>query len=86
MQACPLSPRDLLHMDYAICFGYAELYGLSAHRQQPELLDWPGPLEAGMAWSLEGTRRLLSALFFGENFDELEEDPSLEDDDLPFDL
>ena len=27
LDACPLSPRDLLHLDYAICLGYAEIQG-----------------------------------------------------------
>lgn len=40
MEACPLTPRDLLHLDYAICLGYAEAQGESA---VGGLLDWPGP-------------------------------------------
>src|ERR1051326_8388256 len=44
MEKCPLTPRDLLHLDYAICLGYAESLG-----SNPKLLaampmmDWPGP-------------------------------------------
>jgi hypothetical protein len=44
MEACPLTPRDLLHLDYAICLGYAE--ALAAERRESRsapLLDWPGP-------------------------------------------
>ena len=29
LDACPLSPRDLLHLDYAICLGYVELEGVN---------------------------------------------------------
>jgi hypothetical protein len=45
MEACPLTPRDLLHLDYAICLGYAEALGADrrALRTAP-LLDWPGPV------------------------------------------
>lgn len=44
MDACPLTPRDLLHLDYAICLGYAEAQG-----DDPKVLavlpvlEWPGP-------------------------------------------
>src|SRR5437868_4116827 len=31
MEACPLSPRDLLHLDYAISLGYVETVGLDPH-------------------------------------------------------
>lgn len=43
MEACPLTPRDLLHMDYAICLGYAEVKGHDpqALGNQP-VLEWPG--------------------------------------------
>jgi hypothetical protein len=44
MEACPLTARDLLHLDYAICLGYAEAQGIDpvALAALP-LLDWPGP-------------------------------------------
>ncbi|HZP82553.1 MAG TPA: hypothetical protein VFB21_13015 [Chthonomonadaceae bacterium] len=44
MEACPLTARDLLHLDYAICLGYAEAQGsdLRALAGVP-VLDWPGP-------------------------------------------
>lgn len=41
MEACPLTARDLLHMDYAICLGYAEAQG-----ENPvgcSVMEWPGP-------------------------------------------
>jgi hypothetical protein len=44
LEACPLTARDLLHLDYAICLGYAEAQGNDpvALAALP-LLDWPGP-------------------------------------------
>ncbi|GEM_PF-1907906 len=43
LSACPLSPRDLLHLDYAICLGYAEAQG---HRSVAPtalpVMAWPG--------------------------------------------
>lgn len=44
MEACPLTPRDLLHLDYAICLGYAEQQGLDPSLLSLlPVLDWPGP-------------------------------------------
>lgn len=44
MEACPLSPRDLLHLDYAICLGYSEIAQTNADlRSASSVLDWPGP-------------------------------------------
>jgi hypothetical protein len=44
MEACPLTARDLLHLDYAICLGYAESLGADplALAAFP-VLEWPGP-------------------------------------------
>lgn len=44
LEACPLTLRDLLHLDYAICLGYAE--AIAAERAPSEvlpILTWPGP-------------------------------------------
>ena len=44
MEACPLTPRDLLHLDYAICLGFAEEQSLLPDDAEPaRVLDWPGP-------------------------------------------
>jgi hypothetical protein len=44
LEACPLTPRDLLHLDYAICLGYAEAQGTDPKALATlPLLDWPGP-------------------------------------------
>jgi hypothetical protein len=41
MEACPLSLRDMLHLGYAICLGYAE--ARSATLDCLPVLDWPIP-------------------------------------------
>lgn len=41
LQACPLTPRDLAHLDYAICLGYAEESGRSAGVSTAPMLDLP---------------------------------------------
>src|SRR5579859_2877485 len=44
LEACPLTPRDLLHLDYAICLGYAEARSEDlTDRSALPVLDWPGP-------------------------------------------
>ncbi len=44
MEACPLSPRDLLHLDYAICLGYSEMAHPNADLDTASsVMDWPGP-------------------------------------------
>jgi hypothetical protein len=44
LEACPLTARDLLHLDYAICLGYAEAQGNDPEALAASpLLDWPGP-------------------------------------------
>jgi len=48
LDACPLSPRDLLHLDYAICLGYVELEGVNPSKLQcSPVLQWPGPAAVG---------------------------------------
>lgn len=44
MEACPLTPRDLLHLDYAISLGLAESQGHGTHDGgSMEMIEWPGP-------------------------------------------
>ncbi|CCW36708.1 hypothetical protein CWRG_01147 [Chthonomonas calidirosea] len=46
LQSCPLSPRDLLHLDYAISLGLAEeqMDALKkAVAPSGTVMDWPGP-------------------------------------------
>jgi hypothetical protein len=44
LEACPLSPRDLLHLDYAICLGYVEIEGLDPRSLLSKpVMQWPGP-------------------------------------------
>jgi hypothetical protein len=93
MEACPLTARDLLHLDYAICLGYAEAQG----RDQVALagtpvLDWPGPSGSLGLFILADTwNGLQSQELSEEEFEEIEaEDEEDEDDeegpDTPFDL
>ena len=100
MEACPLTPRDLLHLDYAICLGYAEARGIdpSTLSLMP-VLDWPGPGGSNgifiAADAPAGTSLLMSEEIAGSLDDVyLDEDPfdsdngDDEDDDPkpPFDL
>src|SRR2546423_13703815 len=44
LEACPLTARDLLHLDYAICLGFAAAQGSDpAALGAAPVLDWPGP-------------------------------------------
>ena len=79
MEKCPLTPRDLLHLDYAICLGYAEAQG-----NDPTILsllpvmDWPGP--AGRS----GIFIAVDAMAGSEPEELLEyDDMDDEDDDFP---
>jgi hypothetical protein len=43
LEVCPLTPRDLLHLDYAICLGYAEAQGEDPQTlADSPVMDWPG--------------------------------------------
>ncbi len=73
MEACPLTPRDLLHLDYAICLGYAELKG---HDPQTlaklPVLEWPGP---------GGSNGIFIAADAAIHHPELDDDDPFNDDD-----
>lgn len=48
LDACAITPRDLLHLDFAICLGYAQLEGCTETEiKQPPVLAWPGPNAQG---------------------------------------
>ncbi len=89
MEACPLSPRDLLHLDYAICLGYVEAQGLNPRRLKTiPVLDWPGPsgfggvfiaADALIAYDLSGLDEEMDP---DDDDDDEEEGPS----GAPFDL
>ncbi len=91
LEACPLTPRDLLHLDYAICLGYVEMLA-----ENPKtlaglpVLDWPGPGGSnGIFIAADATISLGSLV---EEYDEEFEEEEEEEDDgdtgsePPFDL
>jgi hypothetical protein len=86
LEACPLTPRDLLHLDYAICMGFAEMQGADpvALASKP-VMDWPG------FGALSGTFIAADALLlsgdttFVEDQEEVE-DLTDQDPKPPFDL
>ena len=46
LQSCPLTLRDLIHLDYAISLGYTETVNdRCSVGSGAQLLDWPGPDE-----------------------------------------
>lgn len=48
MDACPLTLRDLLHLDYAISLGYSEELGGTVGRSfGGPVMPWPGPTGSG---------------------------------------
>lgn len=90
MEACPLTPRDLLHLDYAICLGYAEAQG-----DDPvvlavlPVLDWPGPGGSNGIFIAADARSFSTIRANTMAFDEDDEDEIEEEDgdsNPPFDL
>ncbi|HLK56631.1 MAG TPA: hypothetical protein VKU00_08710 [Chthonomonadaceae bacterium] len=91
LQACPLTPRDLLHLDYAICLGYAEaVQSHTASVSQAPVMDWPGlgvdngifiPADALQAFAMEE----LPEEFTGSEEEYPDEDED-EESKPPFDL
>lgn len=95
MEACPLTPRDLLHLDYAICLGYAEVHGADVRAQSTmPVLDWPGPGGAHGVFIAADISGNLEAVDFVEPDEEIDfdEDGEAESEDEdnggnpPFDL
>ncbi len=86
MEACPLTPRDLLHLDYAICLGFAEAQGSDTHSlAEMPILEWPGPSNLhGVFISVDS----VDAPIFSEEEeryfeDEPDEDSDEDDEDGP---
>lgn len=44
MEALSITPRDLLHLDYAICMGYSHIHSKDSGHNTPVLV-WPGPVQ-----------------------------------------
>jgi len=88
MEASHLTARDLLHLDYAICLGYAETQGYGSNRQTALIvLDWPG-LGANNGAFIAADALLKPETEYDEEFPTTEEQSSEEDDGSkpPFDL
>ena len=89
MQACPLSFRDLLHLDYSICLGYAELRKNRKQKDLKSVMEWPGPTGYGGVFIasdaiLNPTMDLEEDLFDDDDdFDDPDEDGRNEP---PFDI
>lgn len=90
LEACPLTPRDLLHLDYAICLGYAESLGSDPLALQTlPVMEWPGP--SGHSGIFIAADAILNtdAEILPDDFEDLDEDTDEEDDNgdpEPFDL
>lgn len=89
MEACPLTLRDLLHLDYAICLGYAEELGAQAGKLAAiPVMPWPGPAGSGGVFIAADAAMTPQEDPFLDDFeDDDEDDNGDEDDDTPpFDL
>ncbi|HZO89410.1 MAG TPA: hypothetical protein VFB38_13855 [Chthonomonadaceae bacterium] len=93
MEACPLTPRDLLHLDYAICLGYAEAQSEGLTPTVAPVLEWPGPnishalfiaVDIGGAGEPPGVAEEYADL--EEELEEEGEEDEEEDPTPPFDL
>jgi hypothetical protein len=88
MEACPLTLRDLLHLDYAICLGYAEALSEDpVLRGVAPVMQWPGPAGSGGVFIAADAVMLSEDDPFVDEYDEEDEEPD-EDDGTPppFDL
>ena len=80
MQACPLTLRDLLHLDYAICLGYADALRGRKTSKLEDVMDWPGP--GGFGGFFIASDAILSPTLDLEE-EMLEEEMEDDDDDGP---
>lgn len=90
MEACPLTPRDLLHLDYAICLGFAEVQSdMASGFASAPLLDWPGPSGSNSIF-LAVDAAIRQQAVNSEELDDEDDDDEDEDDGgttkPPFDL
>ncbi len=91
MEACPLTLRDLLHLDYAICLGYAEEIGGShGRRDSGPVMRWPGPVGTGGVFIAADAVISTQDEPFPDEFGDDDPDEINDDDDgggtPPFDL
>lgn len=84
MAACPLSPRDLLHLDYAISLGYVEQQGLNPQRlAKLPVLEWPGPGGSSSVFIAADALFTADIEDLMEEFAEDDDDDFLDDDEEP---
>lgn len=86
MEACPLTLRDLLHLDYAICLGYAEDAG---GKGAGPVMRWPGPVGTGGVFIAADAVISTQDEPFPDEFDDDGDDMDDDDDGEgtpPFDL
>ena len=82
MEACPLTLRDLLHLDYAICLGYAEELGRTGGRIDAEpVMRWPGPAGTGGVFIAADAVISTQDEPFPDEFDDEDADGMDDDDD-----
>jgi hypothetical protein len=95
LDACPLSPRDLLHLDYAICLGYVEIEGLDPQALLTKpVMQWPGPGAVSGVFIAADALLASGVEMFGEEEDtdfeddgsEAQDEPDGGDSTPPFDL
>ena len=90
MEACPLSPRDLLHLDYAISLGYVEAVGLDPRLlQSMPVMDWPGPSGHNGVFIAADAAVTENMEMFDDEFEDDEDESTDEDGGTsspPFDL
>ena len=91
MEACPLTLRDLLHLDYAISLGYCEeLAGPLGRNFAGPVMPWPGPAGTGGVFVAADAVINAPEDNFSEAYDldddDLDEDGDEDDDSPPFDL
>lgn len=95
MVACPVTLRDLAHLDYAICLGFSEdTRSQIGQELQNSVLGWPGPADnsgifiAADAILIAAGNPFIDELEYDEDDDEDEGDDDDEDDGSspPFDL
>jgi hypothetical protein len=93
MEACPLTARDLLHLDYAICLGYAEAQGTDQRALAGvPVLEWPGPsgrqglFVVADAWDGLQPEEFPAELMEEDEESDEEEEEQEEGPDTPFDL
>lgn len=83
MEACPLSLRDLMHLDYAISLGLAEEESILIPSEKP-IMDLPGSMGMTSGYIPLDTAIVPPDDLFFDDFDDFDEDlDDLDNDDSP---